>query len=453
MRQLGFNMAHVVLVAPGEIFFTRDRATIFETYLGSCVGLIFFDEAVVVAGLVHILLPDSTPEKLKAAPSRYASTAIPMLIKEMESIGGNRARFKAWMAGGADMLPDDTGKIKLDIGRRNIAAVTGLLDSYQIPLVASSVGGHFGKKLLFHMGTGTAEMTSIKNVVSEYNPREKLKPTEAGLVESIKDLSPVAGIAGRLFEMIHDEDVDFGKLKDEIYKDHALTANILKMCNSAYFGMPRQINNLSQAIVLLGSKALKKIVLTALIKPIYETGPNNYFLRRRDLFRHALGCALSADLLARKVGFPDPELAFVAGLIHDIGKVILGQYAPGEFNRLIDVVTSGKKTFEEAEQGVFGYSHAQVGGLVAENWKLPTVLIESIAFHHRPIRANTGQRVASLVHVADTVCNILGLGCGRAGFVNPIASEIMSIVPFSAEQIEDTITHLPDLLKKVEEVY
>ena len=259
-------------------------------------------------------------------------------------------------------------------------------------------------------------------------------------------------MATRLFGRIEDEAIAFAELKEEIYKDQSLTANILKLCNSAYVGLPHRVTTLSHAMVLLGLNNLKKIILTVLIKPVYSRKTNIYFLKKGDLFRHALGCALTAEWLARQKGYINPEEAFVAGLLHDIGKVVLGERALEQFDRIMRKIIEEGKDLTRAEEEVFGYNHAQVGAWVAEAWHLPPLLRDVILCHHRPPEATVDPVMVSLVHVADAICNMLGLGCGT-GLANRIAPGALSLLQISPKQVDNVIGVLPEIIKKVKNIF
>ena len=329
-------MPETILIGPGELVFTRDAETAIETYLGSCVGLALYDKHAVIGGMVHILLPDSTPERMEAAPARYARTGIPLLITKMESVGGDRRNLRAWMAGGAELLAGDKTYANLNIGKRNVQATSEILEANGIRLLSQDVGGYFGKRLKLNMSTGTAEFSSMSS--GSTSAPEFVAPFSPETAGSIKVLSPLISIASKLFRIIQDEAAAFEELRKEIYKDQALTATILRLCNCAYFGLPRRISGLSQAMVLLGMNRLRRIVLIALMDAVHNA--NGSLLSKRELFRHALACGLSAEFLARKIAYPDPELAFVAGLIHDLGKITLAQYSPGRFDRLMEIINN-----------------------------------------------------------------------------------------------------------------
>lgn len=441
-------MSETIVIGPGDLVVTRDSEATIETYLGSCVGLALYNEHAVIGGMVHILLPDSTPERIKTAPTRYAIAGIPLLIQEMEAIGGDRRSFKAWMAGGAELLAGDKAHADLNIGQRNVHATSEILEANGIKVFSKDVGGYFGKRLKLHMSTGTAEFTSMSN--QSTCTAEFVAPFSPETVGSIKGLSPLATIASRLFQIMQDETAAFEGLREEIYKDQALTATILRLCNSAYFGLPRKIAGLSRAMILLGMNRLRRIVLIAVMEAVSNAGGG--FLPRQELFRHALACALSAEFLARKTAYPDPELAFIAGLLHDLGKITLAQYSPERFGRVMEIIRCGTKTFEEAEEETFGCNHARAGRILAESWQLPDVLVDVISSHHSPIEAATDVKLALLVHCADIISNLLGFGCGRMGFSNRIAPEALAAIPLSMEAVEDAIVFLPDMLKQVQDL-
>ncbi|MDI6791031.1 MAG: HDOD domain-containing protein [Thermodesulfobacteriota bacterium] len=447
-------MPHTLTVSPGEYLVTSDLSATLETYLGSCVGVALYDDRAGVGGLLHILLPEAGDEQARAAPAKYARSGIPLLIQEMEAASGKKDRFKGWIAGGAEMLPNRPNIANLDIGPRNVRAACQIMEAQGIPILGQEVGGNLGRRLCLRMDRGVAEFASSANMRRHVKKEATApsRPDKRDLIKSIKGLPSFSHMATRLFGRIEDETVAFAELKEEIYKDQSLTANILKLCNSAYFGLPHQVTTLSHALILLGMNNLKKIILTALIKPVYSQNANIYFLKKGDLFRHALGCALTMEMLARLKGYVNPEEAFVAGLLHDVGKVILGECALEQFERIMRKIIEEGKDAARAEEEVFGYNHARVGAWVAEAWRLPPLLKDVILCHHQPSEATVDPMMVSLVHVADAICNMLGLGCGT-GLANQIAPGAMSFIHLQVKEVEDTISALPEIIKKVEDMF
>lgn len=448
-------MYKTLMVSPGEYLITSDPSAVLETYLGSCVGIALHDRVAGIGGLLHIILPDADGWRTKATPAKYACTGIPLLIQEMEAAGGRKDRFKGWIAGGAQMMIGKPGIACLDIGPRNVRAACQIMEAQGIPILRQEVGGNFGHLLRLRMDRGVAEFASSANM-GRHVKKEAAAPSSPDkmeLIKSIEGLPPFSHMATKLFGRIEDEVVAFAELKEEIYKDQSLTANILKLCNSAYFGLPHRITTLSHAMVLLGMNNLKKIILTALIKPVYSRKANIYFLKKGDLFRHALGCALTVEWLARQKGYADSEEAFVAGLLHDVGKVVLGECALEQFNRIMRKIIEEGKDFARAEEEVFGYNHAQVGAWVADAWRLPPLLKDVILCHHRPPEATVDPVMVSLVHVADAICNMLGIGCGTGGLANQIAPGALSLLQISTKQVDNVIGVLPEIIKKVEDIF
>jgi putative nucleotidyltransferase with HDIG domain len=448
-------MYKTLMVSPGEYLITSDPSAILETYLGSCVGIALYDDMAGVGGLLHIILPDADGRRAKATPAKYARTGIPLLIQEMEAAGGRKDRFKGWIAGGAQMLSSKPGAAFLDIGPRNVRAACRIMEARKIPISGQEVGGNLGRRLRLRIDRGVAEFVSSANM-GRHVKKEAAAPSspdKTELIKSIKGLPPFSQMATRLFGRIEDETVAFAELREEIYKDQSQTANILKLCNSAYFGLPHRVTTLSHAMALLGMNNLKKIILTALIKPVYSRKTNIYFFKKGDLFRHALGCALTAEWLARRKGYINPEEAFVAGLLHDIGKVVLGERALEQFDRIMRKIIEEGKDLTRAEEEVFGYNHAQVGAWVAEAWHLPPLLKDVISCHHRPPEATVDPVMVSLVHVADAICNMLGIGCGTGGLANRIAPGTLSLLQISTKQVDDVIGVLPEIIKKVEDIF
>jgi putative nucleotidyltransferase with HDIG domain len=224
------------------------------------------------------------------------------------------------------------------------------------------------------------------------------------IAQRIMNLPTLPTVVAKMIEMIDDPKTNAAKLSKLIETDQVLTAKVLKLANSAYYGLPRQIGSLNMAVVVIGFSALRNIVLGLTVVDRFAKNWNGYF-DFSQFWEHAVACGIASKFLARDGGYLNAEEAFATGLLHDLGKLIFNQYLPEDFDEVVKIVREKRVTFEEAELEVIGISHAEVGGLLAEHWRLPNRLAEGIAFHHRPAEAPEGSLLPAIVHVADVVCH------------------------------------------------
>ena len=437
---------------PAELYVSSEPDTVIETYLGSCVGVALYDPIVQVGGMVHIVLPQGGEDKESTNPAKYARSGIPYLIEEMIKVGASKEHLEAKIAGGASVI-QDTG---INIGQRNITKVREILAQEGIPILEEDVGGHFGRVFRLYIKDGRVETRFIgqrlrEAALASLPPVEMVKEvTLKALLHKINQLRPMSKTMNRVLSVIESNPFSIEEIKREIYQDQALTANILKICNSPYYGFAQRVSNLSQGIVLLGLNTIKRILISLSFKDVLTPSINGYSLKQGEFFKHALGCAFMAEVIAKEKQYPEPEVVFTAGLLHDVGKIILDQVAAGKFHLVMRKVLGEKKPFLEAEKEILGYTHSQVGEMVAQQWHLPEILTEAIAFHHTPEQGQTAPAVVAMVHIADVICRLVGIGCGAAGLTNPIHPQALTILNLKGPEIDSLIEKVPEIIKQIQ---
>ena len=436
------------LISPAEFYVTNDRNAVLETYLGSCVGVTLYDPVVRVGGLAHIILPEGDEKRKAVSPGKYAASALPLLLKKALELGASKERLVARMAGGASIYKN----FNLNIGQRSAQKVREILAQEGIPILEEDVGGNFGRVLSLKIKDGRIDLRQIGQGLREAPRPAVVKEIEPGdILREIDQIQPLPETVRQALAAIDSDSADSEELKRIIYQDQALTADILKVCNSAYYGFARRISSLRHAITLLGFKTLKKMLLVLFLKDVLFQKIPGYSLREGEMFRHALACALTAEVIAREKGHDrDSEKFFTAALLHDIGKIVLGQVAFDKFGLIMDMVVKGNRSFMEAEKEVLGYTHAQVGALIAQEWNLPPVLTEAIAFHHEPEKAQVAPEVVAVVHVSNVICSMLGIGCGVDSLVNPVHPQVLSLLALDGRAVDNIIERLPEVMKQIE---
>ncbi len=220
-------------------------------------------------------------------------------------------------------------------------------------------------------------------------PVEKFKKRLA----EIKEISTLPHVMMRIMEIITNENSSAADLAEEIAKDASLTAKILKMVNSAYYGFYREIAKVSDAVIVLGFNEIRRLSLAISVFDMFEG-------HRLEFWNHSFACAAMSDILAKERLLQD-QGAFTAGLLHDIGKSILDQYFSDMFNAVQELMTERSICAHEAEMELYGFDHAEIGYWLAERWNLPVTLGEAIRYHHRPEAATEMPELAQLVHLAD----------------------------------------------------
>lgn len=243
------------------------------------------------------------------------------------------------------------------------------------------------------------------------------------IVEESQDLPTLSLVVTRVSEMVRDPRVSAGEVARVISEDQALTAKVLRLVNSSFYGFPQRVNNITRAIVILGFNRVRNLALTA---SVLSALPNRHgTFSVASFWGHSVATAIASDTIARIMRFTgEEEDAFVSGLLHDIGKLTSIHLFRPEFDAVLGCVAERNCLIVEAEQDVMGTTHAHVGGWLSRRWNFPESIAAAIRMHHQPELARQHRRLVMIVHVADVIARALGLGFGgdmRIPVVDPTA--------------------------------
>ncbi|MEE9442574.1 MAG: HDOD domain-containing protein [candidate division Zixibacteria bacterium] len=202
------------------------------------------------------------------------------------------------------------------------------------------------------------------------------------IISSIGELPAIPIILSSLMGLTADVNVNIEKITQALMSDQSLTARVLKLSNSSFYGRSKEIQSLKEAVILLGFKTLRSLVVAASTHGFYtRTGGENH----NKLWEHTLATAIASRLIAKAVNHPHIEEVFIAGLLHDIGKLVLLQKKQKEYNVVIEIVEKSNGKFMEIEDEIFGFNHTDAGLLILHKWSFPTALINAVFEHHDPI--------------------------------------------------------------------
>ncbi|MCK4866365.1 MAG: HDOD domain-containing protein [Gammaproteobacteria bacterium] len=204
----------------------------------------------------------------------------------------------------------------------------------------------------------------------------------------------------RVNEMLDEPSVTAAELGHIISQDTSLTARLLKIVNSSYYGFQAKIETVSRAVTVVGLRELRGLAIAASAVETFSNVPDE-ILNKVRFWRHSLYCGVIARLLAEQCHVLHSERLFVAGLLHDIGKLIIAQRLPTETRMITLEADAGNRSEFEVEQDFLGFNHAEVGGELMKAWSMPETLFESVAYHHNPRQAETGIMETCLVHLAN----------------------------------------------------
>lgn len=234
----------------------------------------------------------------------------------------------------------------------------------------------------------------------------------AALLERVDDLPPLPAVAAKVMNMAEDDRTSAMDLAQVLATDQALTAKLIRISNSAYYGFARRISTVREAVVMLGFKQVRQVSVGAsMMNAFNRRGINDGF--DVDLFwGHSVGVAVAAEALAKKTLGAKPEDAFTAGILHDIGRLVLRQQMPEEFAHAVAIARSGELPLHEAELETTGYAHDELGQALGERWKFPGHLIDAVRCHHDETLTATNDGLAGVVAQANRLLLHYGLFCG-----------------------------------------
>ena len=258
--------------------------------------------------------------------------------------------------------------------------------------------------------------------------------TPQELIANLGDLPPLPQVASQVLRISADPDANAEDLRKVISMDQALTSQILKISNSAMFGMMREVNTLTQAIMTLGFSTIKSVVIASSAKNLYHRGTVG--LQERLIWEHALVSAIASRAFAKSLRFPRIEEAFIGGLLHDIGKSVMGVKFPERYAALLRTVYNEMSNSMQLELDTFGFDHAMVGEALVSKWNLAPSLQAAVRWHHDPLQApETHQELTAIVALANHLALEAKIGIGDPCHLEGASMQAMEILKLSPEAL------------------
>ncbi|MEO7425365.1 MAG: HDOD domain-containing protein [Fibrobacteria bacterium] len=259
------------------------------------------------------------------------------------------------------------------------------------------------------------------------------------ITDSLISLPTLPTVIAKMLELVDNPKTSASSLSNLIMRDQVLTAKILKMANSSFYAFPRQIATVKLALVVLGFENVKEMALSLSVFNSFK-GENNKHFDTSLFWQHSVSVGACTRMLARETCYRLAGEAFVAGLLHDIGKVVLNQYLPQEFAQIQTLIFEGGRACDDAELEVLGVTHAEVGAWLAERWNLPVILVEAIRYHQHPDQCPRNAELPLLVYLGDYLSVKCNLGkSGSKGVetlpaaILEMANKTLSLTPESLE--------------------
>ncbi len=276
-------------------------------------------------------------------------------------------------------------------------------------------------------------------------------PDLKDIVRQIDLLEPVPPIATQIMALAEESDSALSEIADLILNDPAITANLLKICNSAYFGLNRKVESVRDAIGFVGLDQIVQLVMLNSVSQNLKKQPQGYGLGEGELWRHAVSSAHVAKKLAGKFGISqNKHLIYTAALLKDIGKLILGRFVAFSFEEINILVNSKGFSFNEAEKKVIGMNHEELGAMVGQKWRFSDKLIYIIRHHHLSNESAREDLETSLVYLADIICMMMGVCTGTDGLSYRFYSDVLKRMDLTEKDLQAIIAETVENQQKIE---
>ena len=272
------------------------------------------------------------------------------------------------------------------------------------------------------------------------------------ILKAVKNIPAFPAAALKVMEIIDDPDFSLMDAADTIEYDQAITANIIRICNSAYFGLPHKVETIGDAVIYLGQQKVVHAVQTAEVSRFYKDA-KGYGIDVSKLWEHSVGVAVMSQILSKRIFHCEDSRLYTTSLLHDIGKVVMGKFVDESFPQIYSLVSDNGISFLEAEEKVIGINHADLGGMIASHWNFPADMRDAIIYHHRPdLMPDGGNDSAWLVYLADQACIMMGIGLGSDGLAYKGLSEVVVRLQIHRKDFEECIMLMLGELENAKEL-
>ncbi len=263
-------------------------------------------------------------------------------------------------------------------------------------------------------------------------------------IKKIDALPTLPGVVKKLSAMVESPDISADQIAGIISKDQVLSARLLKLVNSAFYGFSGRISSISHAFVLLGFNVVKGLAIST---SVFDMMKENL----GDLWRHSLACSTVAGQIAKAVGEQESEEVAVAGLLHDIGKVAVWAKFPDEMSELMARARNEEKSLAELEKELLGMNHAEIAELLSTQWNLPESLVEPITCHHDPELSKKYRKRSCIIHLANAMVRGLGYTFSSDVYVYPVSRCCWETLSLTDELLESIVEKVMEDIDEVDE--
>jgi putative nucleotidyltransferase with HDIG domain len=277
-------------------------------------------------------------------------------------------------------------------------------------------------------------------------------PSIKAMVQAVpRSLGSYGPVLNEIEEALKSTSCNLSTIGDAIQKDPDLTARLLRLANSPFFGFANRLSTVAEAVSLLGIQQIQDMIVASSVLEQFKGVPDT-FVNKDSFWRHSLAVGIAARLLAMERRLPKPDKFFVAGLLHDVGRLVLLSQAAEWAQAVFEVYQSERILLRDAEKKVLGYDHQQIAAELLQSWSYPPTLVQAVGFHHAP-----GQSVAKLeaavVHIADHLIVAMGIGSSGEHFIPPLDEKALYAAGLDPETLDKIVEAVDEQVLAVEEAF
>lgn len=272
-------------------------------------------------------------------------------------------------------------------------------------------------------------------------------------ISNLKEIPTIPIVVTRAIQIMNNPHSSVNELTELITKDQVLAAKILKVANSAYYGLPSKVTNLNRAITLIGFNEVRRLITPILLLDAFKSFKDNKYFSSKKFWSHSLAVAEACEILAEKANLThDIGKARVVGLLHDVGRLIIIETSPDKFETVMKKVELGVSILK-AEKAILGIDHAEIGAKVAKMWNLPEIIVQIIAYHHRPLQATEECAVfAEITCMADYLAYELDLKSLLKGDPPLLPDKVKNRFIREKEDLDILLTRLETQIEKTQHI-
>lgn len=284
---------------------------------------------------------------------------------------------------------------------------------------------------------GPATGTAFSSAPKAPSMQAEVQKRYQKIIQDLGQIPTMPTIAAKVMQIVNDAHSSAEDVAKFISKDIALTSKVLRLANSAFYGIPRSISSVNSAIVILGFNTIRSLVLSASVLKVFPQKPGAAAFDRKAFWKHSFMVGIAARMVAqayRKHKLVDVEMAFSAGLLHDIGKLILEQFAEKEYQTVVKAALEKNLPLHVVEKAVLGLDHAEVSGMLVDKWQMPVELKNPIRMHHMPLEEKELPEMAAIIHLANHLTHALGSGCVAGETFSPLVAAAEERLQLGSDQ-------------------